>query len=132
MRKLQPVLRIDLQSTTAVYRQIVDSLRASLVERELCPGELLPSVRTVAIELGVTLSTVAQAYRILSDEGWLDLKHGRRAIVLDRRIPSNTRLGTVAEFQRGIRQLIAQMRSVGLSKEVIASELRRAATRLEH
>ena len=38
-------------------------------------------LRHVAVELGVHFNTVAEAYRQLAAEGWLDLKHGRGAVV---------------------------------------------------
>ena len=71
--------RIDPESGVPVVRQIVDSLRILLVEGHLVPGTMLPSVRRVAVELGVHFNTVAEAYRQLASEGWLDLKHGRGA-----------------------------------------------------
>jgi len=75
MTKSRPIIRIDLASTVPVYRQIVDSLRMHLVEGDLVPGDVLPSVRRMAMELGITFNTVAQAYRQLAEEGWLNLKH---------------------------------------------------------
>jgi DNA-binding transcriptional regulator YhcF (GntR family) len=48
-----PILRIDLGSATPVYRQIVDSLRARLVNGAFAPGARLPTVREIAIDLGV-------------------------------------------------------------------------------
>lgn len=127
----QPILQIDLNSPVAIYRQIADSLRTSLVEGEFLPGEPLPSVRRLAIELGITLNTVAQAYRLLAEEGWLDLQHGKRVIVVDRRLPSRTSRNTVVGFRKRTRELIAQMRAEGLSPKSIATELRLAAARLE-
>jgi GntR family transcriptional regulator len=62
-----PVLRIDLASPTPVYRQIVDSLRALLVGGAFAPGDRLPTVREIAIDLGVHHNTVAEAYRLLAD-----------------------------------------------------------------
>ncbi len=63
-------IRIDLSSTVPAYRQIVDALRVLLVEGTLPPGSDLPSVRRLAMELGVHFNTVGEAYRTLADEGW--------------------------------------------------------------
>lgn len=131
MSNKKSILQIDLDSPVAIYRQIADSLRTSLVEGELVVGDALPSVRRVAIELGITLSTVAQAYRLLAEEGWLDLQHGRRVTVIDRRTMPRTNRDDLAGFRRKTRELIAQMRAEGLSPKAIASELRLAAARLE-
>ncbi len=40
------------------------------------------------MELGVHFNIVAEAYRQVADQGWLELKHGRAAIVLERATPS--------------------------------------------
>jgi GntR family transcriptional regulator len=131
MAKRTPVIRIDLASPVPVYRQIVDALRTHLVDGDLAPGDLLPSVRRLALELGITFNTVAQAYRQLAEEGWLDLQHGRRAAVIDRHAPSGASREKVAEFKRRIRQMAAQMRAEGLSPRAIAAELRLVAEKLE-
>ena len=131
MAKRTPTIRIDLDSPVPNYRQIVDSLRTHLVDGELVPGDLLPSVRRLALELGITFNTVAQAYRQLAEEGWLDLKHGRRAAVIDRRRPSGASHKKVTGFQRRIRQMVAQMRAEGLAPRAIATELRLVAEKLE-
>ena len=59
------MLRIDLASRVPVYEQIANGLRAELVSGEFNPGEKLPTVRTLAIDLGVHHNTVAEAYRQL-------------------------------------------------------------------
>src|SRR5271169_946128 len=80
-------LRIDLASPRPVYEQIVSGLRAFLVAGEFAPGDQLPTVRQLAVDLGVHHNTVAESYRVLAEEGWLDLRRGRGAVVLDRRDP---------------------------------------------
>jgi GntR family transcriptional regulator len=131
MAKRRPTIRIDLDSPIPNYRQIVDSLRTHLVEGDLVPGDILPSVRRLALELGITFNTVAQAYRQLAEEGWLDLKHGRRAMVIDRHLPAVVSREKVTGFRRRIREMVAQIRADGLSPADIAAELRLVAGRLE-
>src|SRR6266478_1822573 len=60
------MLRIDLASRVPVYEQIANGLRAELVSGKFSPGEKLPTVRTLAINLGVHHNTVAEAYRQLA------------------------------------------------------------------
>jgi hypothetical protein len=66
------MLQIDLASRVLVYEQIANGLRAELVSGKFSPGEKLPTVRTLAINLGVHHNTVAEAYRQLANEGWLE------------------------------------------------------------
>jgi len=117
-----PRIRIDLASGAPVVRQIADQLRVLLVEGALKPGTALPSVRRVAIDLGVHFNTVAEAYRQLAEEGWLDLKHGRAAMVVERAMPAAAN-HKVADFRQRLRQLISQMRAAGLPMEKIVDEL---------
>jgi len=126
-----PILRIDTESPVAVYRQIADSLRARLVENGLAPGDVLPSVRRLAMELGITFNTVALAYRELADEGWLDLRHGRRVTVLARTARERLSRQKMDGFRRRLRELAAQMRTEGAAAGEIAQELRTLAERME-
>jgi GntR family transcriptional regulator len=129
--KRPPLVRIDLESPVPTYRQIVDALRIHLVEGQLAPGDVLPSVRRLALELGIHFNTVAQAYRELAEEGWLDLKHGRRATVLLRGVPAAASRGTQRDFERRLREMVAEMRAGGLSSAAIAAQLLSLAERLK-
>ena len=122
-----PRIRIDPASGVPVVRQIADSLRVLFVESQLAPGTALPSVRRVAMELGVHFNTVAEAYRQLGGEGWLDLKHGRAAVVVQRAVPAVTNRAWTEDFRNRLRGIVAQMRSVGISADSIAAELRAMA-----
>jgi DNA-binding transcriptional regulator YhcF (GntR family) len=117
-------------SHTPAYRQIADSLREMLVSGDLKPGASLPSVRSMAADLGVHFNTVAAAYRELADEGWLDLRHGRSAQVLERRVPKADR-ETVEEFGHRLRILTALMRANGVPVEKLRAELQAVAKELK-
>jgi GntR family transcriptional regulator len=121
-----PQIRIDLDSPAPAYRQIVDSLRVHLVDGALAPGSQLPSVRRLAMELGVHFNTVGEAYRELAAEGWLDLRHGRGATVIDRGVPA-AGPERLLEFRDRLRSLVAQMRAAGVPPSAIEAELRSSA-----
>jgi GntR family transcriptional regulator len=118
-----PSIKINPDSPVAAMRQIVDALRVELVEGRLKPGDSLPSVRRAAIDLGLHFNTVAEAYRQLAEEGWLELKHGRSARVADRQQPRATRQ-TVEGYRQRLRELVSQMRAAGIPEDSIVSELR--------
>jgi DNA-binding transcriptional regulator YhcF (GntR family) len=131
MPKEPPLLRIDLSSGLPAYRQIVDSIRALLVEEILRPGDLLPPVRQLALDLGVHFNTVADAYRVLAEEGWLDLKRRRGALVIERSRPGPPDPARTEAFSRRLRELVAEVQSAGISVRHIARELRLLAEGLE-
>ena len=115
---------IDLTSPVPAFRQIADALRVLLVEGTLTPGTRLPSVRRLAMDLGVHFNTVGEAYREIAAEGWLDLKHGRRAMVIARGSPPVSDPGRWQDLRTQLRRLVAQMRSAGVPPSRIAAELR--------
>lgn len=120
-------LRVDLDSGIPAYRQIVDELRILLVSGKLAPGSVLPSVRRMAVDLGVHFNTVAEAYRTLAEENWLDLRHGRGATVLKRDTPTTDKAELVQEFRHRLRALVAEIRAQGASAATVRFELRELA-----
>lgn len=121
-----PQLRLELRPGLPAYRQIVDALRAVLVGGGLRPGDRLPPVRELALDLGVHFNTVAEAYRLLAGEGWLDLRRRRGALVLARRAPEPGP-ERAEGFSRRLRELVAEWRAAGVPAAAIARELRAAA-----
>jgi len=119
-------LVLELQSPVPAYRQITDQLRGYLVAGSLKPGDLLPSVRRLAIDLAIHHNTVAEAYRTLAAEGWLEVSRGKTARVMPRTAEPRRRSELRKEhdgFARRLRNLVAEMRSHGLPEDWIAKEL---------
>src|ERR1700722_11051327 len=124
-------ITIDLKSSVPVYRQIVDAMRHLLVNGELKAGDQVPTVRELALDLGVHFNTVAQAYRVLSEEGWLDLKRRRGAMVVDRLQPAKPSREQQKQSAQKLRELVAQLQSEGFPANQIASLLRKLADGIE-
>jgi GntR family transcriptional regulator len=118
---------LNLESPIPAYRQIADDLRRHLVDERLKPGDLLPPIRQLALDLGVHFNTVALAYRLLADEGWLELKRRRGATVIARNAPRAVDRRQVDGLLRQVAQIAAQLRSAGMSSRQISSALRRIA-----
>ena len=116
------MLQIDLGSPVPVYGQIVAGIRAALVDAKFEPGDQLPTVRELALALGVNHNTVAEAYRILAAEGWLDLRQGRGATVLDRPRPT-AKPEEQERFARRVDELVIEAIAFGLPPRTIADEL---------
>ena len=127
--KPKATIRIDLASAVPAYRQIANALRALLVTGTFAIGEPLPTVRQLAVDLGVHHNTVAEAYRVLSEEGWLALRRRHGAIVLDRSRPTPPRQARTSLVQR-LRELTAEAQAAGLSPGVIAESMRTIAKQL--
>ena len=100
-----------------------------LVSGSLKPGAELPSVRRVARDLGVHFNTVAESYRILAEEGWLDLRHGRSARVIERDIPKPSP-EALEDFQHRLRALVAEIVAKGTDPKNVAAEMARILSEL--
>jgi GntR family transcriptional regulator len=118
---------INASSPTPVYRQIANDLRRHLVEERLKPGDLLPPIRQLALDLGVHFNTVALAYRMLADEGWLELKRRRGAAVMARNAPRAVDRRHVDHLLQQLGHIAAELRSAGMSAREISTALRRIA-----
>lgn len=59
------MINIDMKSNRPLYEQIIGSIKQSVIRGYLKPGDELPSVRRMAMELSVTPGTVAKAYQEL-------------------------------------------------------------------
>jgi GntR family transcriptional regulator len=127
--KPHPAIRIDLGSPVPAYRQIASALRALLVAGVFAVGQPLPTVRQLAVDLGVHHNTVAEAYRILSDEGWLALRRRHGALVLDRSRPKPAPEVRTSLLRR-LRELTAEAHAAGLPPGIIADAMRSVATQL--
>jgi DNA-binding transcriptional regulator YhcF (GntR family) len=118
---------LNLDSPVPAYRQIANDLRRHLVEARLKPGDLLPPIRQLALDLGVHFNTVALAYRLLADEGWLELKRRRGAAVIARDAPRAVDRRHVDHLLRQLSHIAAELRSAGMTTRQIAAALRRIA-----
>jgi GntR family transcriptional regulator len=108
-----PVLRVDLSSPVPAYRQIAAGVRAMLVAGAFKAGDVLPTIRQLAVDLGIHPNTVAEAYRVLADEGWVDLRRRRGAIVIERATPVPAP-DAVDGFGRRMGELVAEALAAGV------------------
>jgi GntR family transcriptional regulator len=125
-----PVLQIDLASSLPASEQIVRGLRATLLAGRFRPGDQLPSVRQLAVDLGVHHNTVAGAYRQLAEEGWLDLRRGRGATVIERPAPAPTPRAE-EEFRKRLEELVVKALAEGVPSGTVSREFTALITKLE-
>jgi GntR family transcriptional regulator len=68
--------KLDSKSGVPIYRQIKDLVRYGIASGLLSPGEQLPTVRALAVELSVNPNTVIKAYWELEHEGIVTTEQG--------------------------------------------------------
>ncbi|MCL2701244.1 MAG: GntR family transcriptional regulator [Phycisphaerae bacterium] len=116
------LMRLDRLAGVPACRQIVDTIRTVLVAGGVEAGEKLPTVRAMAEQFGVHHNTVAQAYRALAAEGFLQLKRHCGATVLKRAVPV-AGPATMESFGRQLREITAKAIAAGAPVGEVAALL---------
>lgn len=74
---------IDAKSGVPFYRQIIEQAKFAIARGDLQPGDRLPTVRQLAVDLSVNPNTVVRAYRELEIEGAFNTQQGSGTFVGD-------------------------------------------------
>jgi len=121
------LIRIERDGDEPVYLQVVRQVRAGIASGMLPQGSALPSVRTLASDLGVNLNTVARAYRRLEEEGFLIIRErsGVEVAPPAEQAERSTRSRLVAELD----SVLERLRQAGSSRRdlqrIVEARLRR-------
>src|SRR5213592_1269934 len=73
---MSPPVAIDPKDPTPLHAQLERGIRVAIATQRLRPGDQLPTVRQLAVELRVNANTVARVYLALEREGVLSTKRG--------------------------------------------------------
>ena len=99
------IVRIDQSLGIPIYQQVRDQVVAAIAAGELVEGDALPSVRALAVDLGINLHTVNKAYALLRDDGYLVVRGRAGAFVAK---PMRTRdEGLAAEADKRLSNALA-------------------------
>src|SRR5271165_5055732 len=94
---------LDPQSGVPVYRQIIDQVQAGVATGSLRPGNQLPTVRQVAVDLAINPNTVLRAYRELEIRGGLETQQGTGTFISHRKVRQDD-----SERERQLEQLVSE------------------------
>ena len=72
---------ISNASEQPIYEQILSQIKATIIQGELKEGEILPSIRNLAKEVGVSVITTKRAYEELEKEGFVETVKGKGTFV---------------------------------------------------
>lgn len=111
------LIRIDPASHEAIYDQLARAVRAEIGRGALSPGDRLPAARELATSLDINIHTVLRAYQELRDDGLIDLRRGRGAVVTDHAAPS-------AELRDAVRALAAEARRLGVAPATLVAMIK--------
>jgi GntR family transcriptional regulator len=116
-------LSIDIKSGVPFYRQIIEQIKFAIARGDIEPGDRLPTVRQLAVDLSINPNTVVRAYRELEIEGVLDTQQGSGTFVGHEK-PDVDRLEKQRMLDQILTDLLARASSYGLSLDDVLEGLR--------
>jgi GntR family transcriptional regulator len=112
-----------------IYQQIVDQIQFRIMSGQLCVGDELPAIRSLAESLRVNPNTVARAYRELENDGLVEKRRTTGTFVAE--LPEHR---SVAQRRRLIAphvdKLIVQSRQLGFSLDNVIEQLQKRDSQL--
>jgi GntR family transcriptional regulator len=114
-------LHITTGSGTPIYRQIVEQVRLAVATGALPPGQVMPSVRSLAEQLLINFNTVAKAYGELVRDGVLESQQGLGFYVANKR-----QVYSKAERLRRLRHAVDNCINEAVFLDFTADEIRQA------
>ena len=116
---------MDLDSATPPYEQIRAQVSSLIALGTLAPGSRLPTVRSLAADLGIAAGTVARAYRELEQSGLIATRRRNGTVVAGAALPDAPAPETVAgEVAAAVDRYIAEGRTAGFDDAALLAILR--------
>jgi len=114
------ILKIDMSNDIPIYQQIRNQIVFGVAKGELKYGDSLPTVRQLALDIGVNPMTVNKAYSILKYEG---------TIIIDRRHGAKISLKSMdcttfnTDFDQRVILLISEASTRGATKKELSEHI---------
>lgn len=109
-------IKIQSKSGIPIYEQIEKQLKEEIIEGRLKTGELLPSIRSLAAELKISVITTKRAYEDLEKEGMIYSVPGKGFYVDNPDLQYLNEKRTLG-IEEKIKQIIDEAKKMGISKE---------------
>lgn len=116
------MLTLNYRDSQPIYGQIKDGLRRMIISGALEPGEKLPSIRAMAVDLAINPNTIQRAYAELEAEGFIYSIPGKGSYTARGSDASQRPAASPArerELIRRLRELVAELRYLGLKDSEI-------------
>ena len=123
------LITVDLRDRKQLYEQLTENIKNLILTGELQPDDKLPSVRSLAKELGINPNTIQKAYGELERTGVIMTLPGRGSIVLaDAQNLSGERTEKLVEQ---LTALAAEMKQAGMTEAEFEAAAGTAWKRME-
>ena len=109
---------ISNSSNQPIFEQIKQSIKKAIANNELKENEMLPSIRSLAQDLRISVMTVKRAYDELEQEGFIKTIHGKGSLVAAKNIEL-LREEQLKEIEGYIDKIVLICKSSNISKKEI-------------
>ena len=113
------LIRVDATSSEPLFEQIAASVRELASSGAAVAGERLPAARELAAALDVNVHTVLHAYQQLRDEGLIELRRGRGAILTGS-------ASSLTDLTQHVDVLVAEARRLGVAPATLTAMITKA------
>ena len=111
------IFTIDPRSGVPLYLQLIEQIKRAIALGTLAPGEQLPTVKALALELTVNPNTVARVYRELERDGVIDTSPGRGSFVRTDGAGIEARRAVADVARAAFEGAVREAKSLGLTRE---------------
>lgn len=118
------IVSIDPRDKTPIYAQLDRGLRAAMATSRLRPGDQLPTVRQLAVELKINANTVGRVYADLERSGAIETRRGVGSFVTATAETARPPKEREKRLRGFVTRVLAEAGSAGFSVEEIAEGLR--------
>ena len=115
---------VDFNSEEALYIQLRNQVIMAIATETVREGDVLPSVRQLADNIGINMHTVNKAYAVLKQEGFIKLDRRRGAIIA----PDIDKLRALTEMECEMKVLLAK----GICKNISREEVHELVDKIYH
>lgn len=123
------VLTVDPRSGVPIYLQIIEQIKRSVALGVLAPGEQLPTVKQLALDLTVNPNTVARAYRELERDEVIETAVGRGSFVRSNGTAQTASAAATDVATEALAQAVRESKSVGLTSAQVRALFETAMAR---
>ncbi len=101
-------------SPIALYEQIKNQIISQIVSKNLLPGQPLPSIRTLAREIKVSIITVKKSYEILESEGYIETVPSKGSFVSAKNTEKMRQL-SIYEWENKLEEIVKRAKELDIS-----------------
>ena len=117
------LVTIDPRDKTPIYTQLERGLRAAMATSRLRPGDQLPTVRSLAVELKINANTVARVYADLERSGAIETRRGVGSFVTATAEKARPPKEHEKRLRAFVTRLLAEAGTAGFSVEEVIDQL---------